>query len=160
MCTCGCAQYLGKDKQSMLQRAIEIARALNLTEENTTLYEDGECICGMLGPKIPLIQEGEDIWQVVKTINSFHEDFHAERRRSALDAARDVFNRFPVKGDATHLLTLWQQLERLHREIPDQMLDSLDDKALAAAIKAVRHIHDNSPQRKSRLIKRYNLDQG
>lgn len=157
MCTCGCAQYLSQDKQSMLQRAIEIARALNLREENATLYEDGECICGMLGPEIPLTQEGEDIWQVVKTVNSFHEDFHAERRRSALNAARDVFNRFPVKGDAKHLLTLWQQLERLHREIPDQMIDNLDDKSLAAAIKAMRNIHDNGSQRKSKLIEHYNL---
>lgn len=158
MCTCGCAQYLSQDKQSILKRAIEIARALNLTAENATLYEDGECICGMLGPKIPLTLEGEDIWQVVKTVNSFHEDFHAERRRSALNAARDVFNRFPVKGNPEHLLTLWQQLERLHREIPEQ-LDNLDDKALAAAIKAVRNIHDNSQQRKSRLVKRYSLSQ-
>lgn len=159
MCTCGCAQYLSQDKQSILQRAVEIARELSLTEENASLYEDGEYICGILGPKIPLTREGKAIWRVVETVHSFHEDFHAEKRRTALSAASDVFNRFPAKGNPKHLLTLWQQLERLHREIPDEMINSLDDKTLALAIKAVRHVHNNSSQRKSTLIKRYNLAQ-
>lgn len=159
MCTCGCSQYLNQDKEVILQRVLEIVRTLKLTEHNAYLYEDGEYICGFLGPKIPLIREGEDVWEVVRMVHSFHENFHSERRSSALKAANDVFNNFPAKGSPKMLLTLWQQLESLHREIPDKMIDSLHDNIMASAIRAMRNVHDNGPRRKAELIERYKLDQ-
>lgn len=159
MCSCGCTQYLARDKESILQRVIEIITTLKVREKTADLYEDGECICGMLGTKIPLTQEGEDVWQVVKTVNSFHEELQSEKRKAALNAARDVFSRLPARGNSLTLLTLWQQLERLHREIPDKLIDALTDKEIASAIRVMRHVHDNGPRRREKLIERYNLIQ-
>ena len=79
--------------------------------------------------------------------------------QTALNAIRDIFNRFPAKGNPEIQLTLWQQLERLHREIPDKMIYSLQDVDLAAAIRAMRQVHDNGSRRRKELIELYNLAQ-
>lgn len=159
MCqACGCSEYIKQGKDVALKRAVDIVKRLGVTPENARLFEDGETICGILGPRLPVSSsEAVEIWDIVQTVHAFHEGLHQDKRRKALEAAKDIFNHFPAKGNPKETLILWQQLESLHHDLDDNMIDS-QEPSVAAAIRAMRHVHDDSAQRRSELIKKYNLE--
>lgn len=161
MCeVCGCTKYvrqLTEGKKVVVNRAVEIVQKLGLTAENTGLFEDGEYICGLLGPKVSLTPEAAEIWDVVQTVHRFHEGIHHEERKKALEAAKEVFGHLPTQGPVKETVSLYHQLEQLQRELTDADLDALDDPAMREVFRALRKVHNNSDQRKAELVQKYGL---
>lgn len=158
MCTlCGCREYISQGKEAVLRRAVELVQRLGLTAENASLFEDGEYICGILGPRIALSAEDADVWDTIQWDHRLHEEMFAEKHRRAAAAARDVFQQMPAKGKPKEVITLYHQLEQLSRAIPRDMLASLDDPSVRRALEAMEHVHDRGGERKAELMSLYDL---
>ncbi|MBI2934435.1 MAG: hypothetical protein HYY29_02570 [Chloroflexi bacterium] len=157
MCrSCGCIEYINSGKMAVLDRATQIIQTLGVTPQNASVYEDGEYICGLVGPLAP-ISEADEVWDIVKMMHHYHEGITGQSRKAAVAAVRDVFAHFPARGTAKEILTMWHQLEQLQREISDAEIESLSDNTLREALHAMRHVHDRSEARKTELIAKYNL---
>jgi hypothetical protein len=162
MCqVCGCAEYLQKrieGKKVIIDRAVDLIRKLGVTTENLSLFEDGEYICGLLGPRVSMDSEAAEIWDVVQTMHRCHERIHQEERKKALEAARDVFSHIPgAASKPRETLILYHQLEQLHREVSDSDLEALGDPAIRDVFRGLRKVHDNGKQRKYELTQKYGL---
>lgn len=162
MCeVCGCENYLKAPKnrkEVVLDRAVDLIRQLGVTTENLSLFEDGEYICGLVGPSVSADPGAAEVWDTVQTIHRCHERLHAKERSKAVEAVRDVFRRIP--GASTRpkeTITLYHQLEQLQREVTDSDLESLGDPVLGDIFRALRKVHDNSKQRKHELAQKYSL---
>jgi hypothetical protein len=157
MCrTCGCTEYIGKGEKAVLERAAEIVRRLGVTPQNASLYEDGEYICGLVGPRVSMSADDE-VWDIVEMMHGFHERIHQETQQTALSAVKDVFAHFPEEGNPREILIMWHQLEQLQREISDADISSLSAPFLREALQTMRHVHDRSEARKTELINKYGL---
>ncbi len=157
---CGCTKYvrqLTEGKKVVVNRAIEIVQKLGLTASNMELFEDGEYICGLLGPKVSLTPEAAEIWDVVQTVHRFQEEAHHEERKKALEAAKDVFGHLPTQGTLKETVSLYHQLAQLQRELTDADLDAFDDPVMREVIRSLRKAHTNGAQRKTDLAQKYGL---
>ena len=87
-----------------------------------------------------------------------HESLYRERIPRYLAAAKDVFDRLPVKGDPRAAITDYHQLEQLLDEIGDEELASIAEENVRQTLKAVRVVHDNNLAKKTHLEEKYGLE--
>jgi hypothetical protein len=155
---CGCKTYIDSGKQAVVNRAQEIIRRLDLTAENIELFEDCERILhDVFSYSFPSSEESEML-AVSRWTHSLHQQIYTERFPKYIGAAKDVFARLPVSGDAKDIVTAYHQLEQLAKEIGDKELASIEDVSIRETIKAVWGVHDNNLAKKTRLKERYSLE--
>lgn len=155
---CGCKTYIDSGKQAVVNRAQEIIRHLDLTAENTELYEDCERILHeVFSYSFPSSEESEML-TTAKWAHSLHESIYKQRFPRYVEAAKDVFARLPVNDDARSVVTAYHQLEQLAKEIGNKELASIEDARARETIKAVQKVHDNNLAKKTRLKERYGLE--
>ena len=155
---CGCKTYIDSGKQAVVNRAQEIVRHLDLTAENTELYEDCERILHeVFSHSFPSSEESEML-TAAQWAHSLHEPIYKERYPKYVEAAKDVFARLPVNYDAKSIVTAYHQLEQLAKEIGDKELASIQDARVRETLKAVQEVHDNNLAKKKRLKERYGLE--
>jgi len=155
---CGCKTYLDSGKQAVVNRAQEIIRRLGLTAENIELYEDCERISHEVFSYSSPSTEESEMLAVSKWAHSLHEPIYKERFPKYIEAAKDVFARLPISGDAKGIVTAYHQLEQLAKEIGDRELASIKDTSIRETIRAVWGVHDNNLAKKTRLRERYGLE--
>lgn len=155
---CGCKTYIDSGKQAVVNRAQEIIRRLDLTAENIELFEDCERILHeVFSYSFPSSEESEML-AVSRWAHSLHQHIHTERFPKYIGAAKDVFARLPVSGDAKDIVTAYHQLEQLAKEIGDKELAWIEDVSIRETIKALWGVHDNNLAKKTRLKERYGLE--
>lgn len=155
---CGCITYIHSGKRVVIRRAHEIIERLNLTPENVELFEDCERIShAVVSYSFPSF-EVRDILDTCTWVHRLHEPVYRSRFPKYLDAAGDVFNRLPVKGDAKEAITEYHQLEQLLNEIGDEELASITDGNVRQTLEAVRVVHDNNLAKKTKLKEKYGLE--
>jgi len=155
---CGCRTYLDSGKQSVMKRAQEIVKLLNLTRENVELFEDCERISHAVASySFPSFEDGE-ILETCRWVHKLHEPLYRDRIPRYLAAAKDVFDKLPVKGDARAAITDYHQLEQLLIEIGDEELASIADVNVRQTLKAVRVVHNNNLAKKTKLKEKYGLE--
>lgn len=155
---CGCKTYIDSGKQAVVNRAQEIIRHLDLTTENTELYEDCERILHEVFSYSFPSSEKSEMLTTAKWAHSLHESIYKERFPRYVEAAKDVFSRLPVNDDARSVVTAYHQLEQLAKEIGNKELASIEDAPARETIKAVQKVHDNNLAKKTRLKERYALE--
>jgi hypothetical protein len=155
---CGCRTYLDSGKQSVMRRAHEIIRLLSLTPENVELFEDCERISHAVASYSFPSFEGGDILETCRWVHRLHEPLYRDRILRYLAAAKDVFDKVPVKGDIRAAITDYHQLEQLVDEIGDEELASITDENVRQTLEAVRVVHDNNLAKKTSLKEKYGLE--
>jgi len=155
---CGCRTYLGSGKQSVMNRAQEIIKLLSLTPENVELFEDCERISHAVASYSFPSFEGGEILEICRWVHRLHEPLYRDRIPRYLAAAKDVFDKLPVKGDTRAAITDYHQLEQLQREIGDDELASIADENVRRTLQAVRVVHDNNLAKKTKLKEKYALE--
>ncbi|MBI2874798.1 MAG: hypothetical protein HYY09_06895 [Firmicutes bacterium] len=155
---CGCQVYLEGGRKTALARTVELVRELGVTPENARAFEDGETICGLIGPKLSVEDpEVAEVREIVGFMNRCHAQILGDSHRKGLAAARDVFSKLPAGGSPKEVLKLWHQLEQVSKDLSEEDLASLSDPGMREAIRAVQHIHNDIGRRKKELAQMYGL---
>ncbi|MBI4217042.1 MAG: hypothetical protein HY687_06630 [Chloroflexi bacterium] len=160
MCqVCGCQEYIALGQNATLKRAAEIIQKLGVTPANAPLFEDGEYICGLIGPRVSSGPAAGEVREIVSWLNAAHEDLNAKRNQAAVAAAREVFRRFPNQSNLhpKEIVALWHQLEQLEKELRSEPLLADLKPEVKAALEAVRHVHDKARERMRELREQYGL---
>lgn len=157
MCNCGCKKYIDQGDKAIIKRVQEIVQNLKITADNLKLFEYAESICSLLGTKTSLLFEGGDVWEVVKTVQRFHETLRPERNKAAVQAAREIFSKLPVQGNTKRNLTLYQQLEQLCHVITDEMITSIEKPELVALLKKMGNVRQLHEECTAELVQHYKL---
>ncbi len=155
---CGCATYIESGKQAILGRAQEIVNSLRLTPRNIELFEDCERISYEVVAHSSPSFDGDEVLDICRWVHSLHEPIYKERFPKYLDAAKDIFSRLPSKGDTKEAITMYHQLEQLLKKISEAELESMKDKNVRDALRAIRNVHDNNAGKKAKLNERYSLE--
>jgi hypothetical protein len=155
---CGCRAYIHSGKQSVMRRAHEIVRLLSLRPENVELFEDCERICHDVASYSFPSFEGGEILETCRWVHRLHEPLYRDRIPRYLAAAKDVFDKLPVKGDTRAAITDYHQLEQLLNEIGNEELASIADENVRRTLKAVKVVHDNNLAKKTSLKAKYGLE--
>lgn len=154
---CGCDQYVGKGKEVVLNRAVEIVKELGLTVQNLDDYEDTELICDFIAP---FGRQDDDVFKTAVWEANLHMSMprlnRQERYKAHVQAFRDVFSRLPAKADPKHIVTVYHQLEQMVHELDEKDLASLDGET-RDALRAVKRVHADLAAKAARLKEKYGL---
>lgn len=155
---CGCKTYIDSGKQAVVNRAQEIITRLDLTAENTELFEDCERILHEVFSYSFPASEKSEMLTTAEWAHSLHEPIYRERLLKYIEAAKDVFAQLPVNYDAKSIVTAYHQLEQLAKEIGGKELALIQDARVRETIRAVQKVHDNNLAKKTSLKGRYALE--
>jgi len=147
---------LSSEKKSPTERAATFIRELEMRKlQDAEKYEECETIARLSPQEVIDLIDDPEVKEAITWLKKAHRDIPslAKWRKAFAQTTKLLFK----EAGGIDRIKKWHELEAVCDKISEEELKNLD-KNLREAVTWVQHIHDHSPERRLKIIRRINSE--